>query len=127
MDQPTCPTHHIEDHVVRTGLVVSTHVVTAASRNTSTSYGADVTVSARLFPSGSASCTSGKATTVPNEAHQNLVVFHELLDGSDGVTDVTAAQTPGPERTGAVLAKRWQQRQRIGDGVSHRCHVAAGF
>jgi hypothetical protein len=47
------------------------------------------------------------------------------LDCSNGFTDVTAAQAPGPEWTGAVVAERWKGRQGTGDGVGHRRYLAA--
>jgi hypothetical protein len=65
--------------------------------------------------------------TVPSEGRLKLVILRELLDGSDGVADVTVAQAPGPERTGTVLAERRQTRQGTSDAVRHRRDLAADF
>jgi hypothetical protein len=71
--------------------------------------------------------TDGLAdSTVPSEVLR-LVIFQELLDGSGGVADVAVAQSPGPERTGTVLAKRRQARQDMSDSVRHRRDLTACF
>ena len=47
------------------------------------------------------------------------------LDRSDGGADVTAAQAARPVQTGAVLAQGRERGDGTGDGVAHRCDLAA--
>lgn len=61
------------------------------------------------------------------DCNSELARLQVRLDGSNGFADVTAAQAPGPEWTGTVLAERWEGGDRPGDGVGHCCDLAAGL